>query len=337
MEEPKTPEQVKSLLERYHDIPAMIAEEEAVIRHCKEQRQVIALSGVCVNGLPNGKGQVSDPTANMAQGQDGEYEQEIKACKARISDLRLERIWVYEHMRRLSRIDERIMRLKYIGPADPLAAAGSNGPAGSRSPVCRHDAPAAAAVLAPVTLPGRAAGFAPNDGPASAHDAAFHRNHGPLDGERRQPMPTEEEKQKIRYLSRYRRINARINRLLEEQGRWREIAMRTTPSMSQAPGGGGSGSPIERPMDKVLEIDAEINREIDELQTVRQEIRAALNQLEDENLKLLMEYRYIDGLTWEQIAVKMHYGFQWVCKLHGRALNRLRIEEAIESDTQSML
>ncbi len=119
VEEPKTPEQVKSLLERYHDIPAMIAEEEAVIRHCKEQRQVIALSGVCVNGLPNGKGQVSDPTANMAQGQDREYEQEIKACKARISDLRLERIWVYEHMRRLSRIDERIMRLKYIGPADP--------------------------------------------------------------------------------------------------------------------------------------------------------------------------------------------------------------------------
>ena len=146
-----------------------------------------------------------------------------------------------------------------------------------------------------------------------------------------------ENEQKIRYLSRYRRLNQRIDRLLEEQGRWREKAMRITPVLSPVPGDGGSGSPIERPMDKVLEIDAEINREIDELQIVRQEIRAALNQLEDENLKLLMEYRYIDGLTWEQIAVKMHYGFQWVCKLHGRALNRLRIKEAIESDTQPVL
>lgn len=150
-------------------------------------------------------------------------------------------------------------------------------------------------------------------------------------------MSKTENEQKIRYLSRYRRLNQRIDRLLEEQSRWREKAMRITPVLSPVPGGGGSGSPIERPMDKVLEIDAEINREIDELQIVRQEIRAALNQLEDENLKLLMEYRYIDGLTWEQIAVKMHYGFQWVCKLHGRALNRLRIKEAIESDTQSML
>lgn len=136
-------------------------------------------------------------------------------------------------------------------------------------------------------------------------------------------MPTEEEKQKIRYLSRYRRLNQRIDRLLEEQSRWREKAMRITPVLSPVPGGGGSGSPIERPMDKVLEIDVEINREIDELQIVRQEIRAALNQLEDENLKLLMEYRYIDGLTWEQIAVKMNYCWRQVCRKHGQALTQI--------------
>ena len=138
-------------------------------------------------------------------------------------------------------------------------------------------------------------------------------------------MSKTENEQKIRYLSRYRRLNQRIDRLLEEQGRWREKAMRITPVLSPVPGGGGSGSPIERPMDKVLEIDAEINREIDELQIVRQEIRAALNQLEDENLKLLMEYRYIDGLTWEQIAEKMDCSRQWVFSLHGKALQKIEL------------
>lgn len=138
-------------------------------------------------------------------------------------------------------------------------------------------------------------------------------------------MPTPENEQKIRYLSRYRRLNERIDRLLEEQSRWREMALKITPVLSQTPGGGESGSPIERPMDKVLEIDEEIKREIDELQTVRQEIRAALNQLEDENLKLLMEYRYIDGLTWEQIAVKMNYCWRQVCRKHGQALTQIRM------------
>lgn len=138
-------------------------------------------------------------------------------------------------------------------------------------------------------------------------------------------MPTPENELKIRYLSRYRRLNQRIDRLLEEQSRWREMALKITPVLSQTPGGGESGSPIERPMDKVLEIDEEINREIDELQTVRQEIRAALNQLEDESLKLLMEYRYIDGLTWEQIAVKMNYSYMQICRLHGKTLRTIML------------
>ena len=138
-------------------------------------------------------------------------------------------------------------------------------------------------------------------------------------------MPTSENELKIRYLSRYRRLNQRIDRLLEEQSRWQEMALKITPVLSQTPGGGESGSPIERPMDKVLEIDVEINREIDELQIVRQEIRAALNQLEDENLKLLMEYRYIDGLTWEQIAVKMNYSYMQICRLHGKALRTIML------------
>lgn len=138
-------------------------------------------------------------------------------------------------------------------------------------------------------------------------------------------MPTPENEQKIRYLSRYRRLNARIDRLLEEKSRWRELALKITPALSQAPGGGGSGSPIERPMDKVSEIETEINRKIDELKIVRQEIKETLNQLDDENLKLLMEYRYIDGMTWERIAVKMHYSYMQICRLHGKALKTIML------------
>ena len=138
-------------------------------------------------------------------------------------------------------------------------------------------------------------------------------------------MPTPENEQKIRYLSRYRRMSARIDRLLEEKRRWWELALKITPSLSQAPGGGENGSRVERPMDKVMEIEAQITREIDELYTVRQEIKGTLSQLEDENLKLLMEYRYIDGLTWEQVAVEMNYSYMQICRLHGKALNAIML------------
>ena len=139
------------------------------------------------------------------------------------------------------------------------------------------------------------------------------------------PVPTPENEQKIRYLSRYRRMNARIDRLLDEKRRWWELALKITPSLSQAPGGGENGSRVERPMDKVMEIEAQITREIDELYTVHQEIKGTLSQLEDENLKLLMEYRYIDGLTWEQVAVEMNYSYMQICRLHGKALNAIML------------
>lgn len=138
-------------------------------------------------------------------------------------------------------------------------------------------------------------------------------------------MPTPENEQKIRYLSRYRRMSARIDCLLDEKRRWWELALKITPSLSQAPGGGENGSRVERPMDKVMEIEAQITREIDQLHTIRQEIKGTLSQLEDENLKLLMEYRYIDGLTWEQVAVEMNYSYMQICRLHGKALNAIML------------
>lgn len=138
-------------------------------------------------------------------------------------------------------------------------------------------------------------------------------------------MPTPENAKKIKYLSRYIALNRRVDRLLEEKAKWWSLCLKVTPSLSPAPGGGESGSPVERPMDKVLEIEEKIDQEIDELQEVRRDIKTVLGQLEDDTLRLLMEYRYLDGLTFEEIAVKMHYSWRWVIKLHGKALAEIKI------------
>ncbi len=35
-------------------------------------------------------------------------------------------------------------------------------------------------------------------------------------------------------------------------------------------------------------------------------------------------------MKWEEIAVDMHYTYQWVCELHGKAL--LKVKDLIEID-----
>lgn len=59
-------------------------------------------------------------------------------------------------------------------------------------------------------------------------------------------------------------------------------------------------------------------------------IYAAISQaIEDstgsEAEKCVLRYRYIHGYTWERIAVVMEYSYQWVCELHGRALQHFSI------------
>ena len=70
-----------------------------------------------------------------------------------------------------------------------------------------------------------------------------------------------------------------------------------------------------------------------ELEHLYQDMRAALcdKQIEIERaLKVLnpterrlMRYRYIDGMTWEKIAERMNYSYQWVCELHNIAVKTL--------------
>ena len=138
-------------------------------------------------------------------------------------------------------------------------------------------------------------------------------------------MATPENAEKIKYLSRYIPLSGRINRMLEEQYRWKCLAMKVTQNFSPTPGGGESGSPIERPMDKADELERKITQAIDELADIRMEIEAVLGQLEDDTLRKLMEYRYIDGLTWEQVAEKMHYSWRHTCRLHGEALAKINM------------
>lgn len=145
-------------------------------------------------------------------------------------------------------------------------------------------------------------------------------------------MLSREQEKKRTYLGQYRQLDAKITRLLEEQRLWREKAMRMTPVLTPAPGGKGGGGPIEGPMEKVITIEGDINAAIDALIDLRREIQGAIEKVPDENLQLLLTYRYIDGLSFEKIAEKLHYGYQWVYKLHRKALDALTLQEAMESE-----
>lgn len=131
--------------------------------------------------------------------------------------------------------------------------------------------------------------------------------------------------EKIKWLGRYRVMSRKVDDLTEELEQWRARATKITPTLSQEPRGSGNGDKLQSSVVKICELEEELDQKIRELLSQRNEIVAVLDSLSDDNLRQLMRYRYIKGMTWDEIAEKMYYSRPQVVRLHGRALNKIEL------------
>jgi DNA-directed RNA polymerase specialized sigma subunit len=132
---------------------------------------------------------------------------------------------------------------------------------------------------------------------------------------------------KIKYLKRFVSLDKEITRKLDEVYFWRSKLGKVTAVYTSEPKGGGSiYSKEESIIAKIVDLEQEVNDCIDRLVDIRREIGMLIDAVEDDRERLLLQYRYIDGKTFEEIAVVMHYTWRWVHKLHSQALNSINLK-----------
>ena len=135
--------------------------------------------------------------------------------------------------------------------------------------------------------------------------------------------------QKKTYLQRYRRVIQRIARKQQELAEWRGRADIKAMVYTDMPKAKATSNALEMAVEGIEQKEREvaelIAEEVTELARLRDQIQQAIESVEDETLRLLLEYKYIDGLSFEQIAVKMCYTFRHVTRLHGKALNAVTV------------
>ena len=85
-------------------------------------------------------------------------------------------------------------------------------------------------------------------------------------------------------------------------------------------GGGSNSDSIGNGVAKLECLRQEINDEIDRYIDLKREINSVIASVKSEKYRTLLRKRYVLFKTWEQIACEMDCSYQWVCKLHGRAL-----------------
>ena len=108
------------------------------------------------------------------------------------------------------------------------------------------------------------------------------------------------------YLSQARYLDNRIKSKLLQIDSLNELATRCTPSYSDMPKSPNrEGSRMESAILDIIELEDEISKDVVELVALKKEI--------------------VEVITWEQIAVDMGYELRYIHKLHGKALEEVKV------------
>ena len=142
-------------------------------------------------------------------------------------------------------------------------------------------------------------------------------------------MTTREKKE---ILLKYRSTVREIEWLEREIQKWRSHAERMTASYHAAPASGGSSN--RRSIEEAVEqIDKLIRRFMDyqsDLIRTRGMIENAIESLRDPVLQEVLQMRYLDGLSFHQIAGKLGYSDRHLVRLHRAALEKMSLNVLYE-------
>ena len=84
--------------------------------------------------------------------------------------------------------------------------------------------------------------------------------------------------------------------------------------------------PTDAPFVKVMERLSEHEKKLEDLVMLKQKIIDSINEVEDVDQRLVLNYRYLYRMSWRDIATEMFMDAKTVMKLHGEGLNHLRYE-----------
>ena len=130
------------------------------------------------------------------------------------------------------------------------------------------------------------------------------------------------------YMEQARYLDMQINSNIEQVRTLNELATKVTTVYSDMPHSPNRNTGrMEETIAKIIDLESEIDRDIDALVDLKREIQTVINNIEDEKYRVLLELRYINQKSWEEIANQLGYDLRYTHKIHGRALQKITVPE----------
>lgn len=122
------------------------------------------------------------------------------------------------------------------------------------------------------------------------------------------------------YLGQAKYLDMRINSKVEHLSTLNDLATKCTVTLSDMPRNPNKGtSSMEDTIIKIIGLQEEINRDIDNLVDLKREIMEVIKKVENVEYQTILENRYLSFMSWEKIAVEMKYSIQQIYRLRDKA------------------
>lgn len=130
------------------------------------------------------------------------------------------------------------------------------------------------------------------------------------------------------YLGQAYRLDQRINSKLEQIASLNDLATKATATITGMPRNPSPAtSPMADAIGKIIDLQAEINRDIDHLVDLKRDMVRSIKAVNNTEYQTLLEQRYLCFKTWEQIAVDMGYNVRHVYRLHDEAVEKIAVPQ----------
>ena len=131
------------------------------------------------------------------------------------------------------------------------------------------------------------------------------------------------------YLSQAKQLDDAVNKLLGDRDYWRDLSRKVSGSNFEEHFHSNrlTNAPFVRCLEKIDEIERDIDRNVNALVDLRTKINNAIDALENVEEQIVLYHRYLDGYSWEKIARSMAVSTRTVHRIHGRALKHFSIPD----------
>lgn len=133
-------------------------------------------------------------------------------------------------------------------------------------------------------------------------------------------IPTSRVRRMLRgYLFCKYRIDGNVEHLQQLQSQARRI----TAAYKAVPGSGGYGSGRAEVITQIIQLQTRVKEDSARLQDEFTRVQFMIDSLDNFQERIVLQYKYINGWTFERIAMKMRYDVRHVKRLHKNALKKL--------------